>query len=163
VATRAIVASGAYGPRLEPGVRYRRVRRKQRQRSRARGAPADRGGRDLISSMPTTGGDRRRQPPDLSENNCAPPPKPHDAGRSVAFTPSRPRACVGRLRRVDTIRARHGGTPEIFREMQNAQSCSARRSRRAMQSPAQGMGRQGSQPHRSSSSDVPSTRRAPRK
>ncbi len=123
VATRAIVATGAYGPKgFEPGVAIPQGAEEATgadlvhvvRRQIAAGADviklyADYRWRPGEESRPTFSEAELRAATDAA----------HDAGRTVAVhavTPEGMRRAIAA--RVDTIEHGYGGTPEVFREMQ---------------------------------------------
>jgi imidazolonepropionase-like amidohydrolase len=123
VATRAIVASGAYGPKgFEPGVAVPQGAEEATgaelvlvvRRQIAAGADVIK----LYADYRWRPGEESR--PTFSENELrAATEAAHDAGRTVAVHA----ATAEGMRRaiaagVDTIEHGYGGTPEIFREMQ---------------------------------------------
>ena len=126
VATRAIVASGAYGPKgFEPGVEVPQGAEEASgdgmvlavRRQIAAGADVDQAVRRLSLAAWGRRAGRHSPRPSCARRLAA----AHDAGRTVAVHASTAEGMRRAIAAgVDTIEHGYGGTPEIFRAMQTA-------------------------------------------
>ena len=119
---RAIVASGAYGPKgFEPGVEVPEARKRPAARNRARGSPADRRRRRRHQTLRRLSlGAWRSESPDIHRGRTASGDRgAHDARHTVAVHASTAEGMRRAIAAgVDTIEHGYSGTPEIFRGMQ---------------------------------------------